>query len=160
MSAVVKTITPFISQEILLKALDSLQVLYQITNDGIVLTEHTDYQGNWRLILENGKYVIRHDSDSLHRWSWYNTKNVSKYNSVNEFLQAVEKEYLRIEKEIMLELERKRMEEELKRMEEERKAFVEKQKEEVLKKAKEQGYSYQIKQVGNSVKIILTKNTY
>lgn len=161
MSAVVKTITPFISQEILLKALDSLQVKYQITHNKIILTEHSDFRGNWQMILENGKYVIRHDSDSLRSWGWNNQKStVGRYNSVNEFLQAVEKEYLRIEQEIMLELERKRMEEELKRMEEERKAFVEKQKQEVIKKAQEQGYSYQIKQVGNSVKIILTKNTY
>ena len=172
MSSIVKTITPFISQEILLKALDCLQIKYQVTNHGIVLTEHTDYRGNWTMVLENGKYLIKHDSDSYRRWNSFNTQNtIGKYNSINEFLQAVEKEYLRIDKEIqeelerkrqeaLLEAERKRIEEELKRKEEERKAFVEKQKQEVLKKAQEQGYSYQIKQVGNSVKIILTKNTY
>lgn len=172
MSAIVKTVTPFISQETLLKALDCLEVKYKVVNNQITLTEHSDYRGNWIIKLENGKYVIQHDSHSLKSWGRNNTKNtIGKYNSINEFLQAVEKEYLRIEKEILEELERQRIEalmeaerqrieEEIKRKEEERKALVEKQKQQIIEKAEEQGYSYQIKQVNNTLKIILTKNTY
>lgn len=164
MSAVVKTITPFINKEMLLQALDCVNCKFTVSGN-IIVTERTDYRGNQKFILSNGKYIFQHDSD-LFFWKAFN-----KNNSVSNFLEAVEKEYNRIYAEKLAELERIhqkqlaekeriRLEEEMKRIEQERIAYVEKQKQTIIQKAKEQGYSVQEKKVNNKIKLILHRNTY
>jgi len=164
MSAVVKTITPFINKEMLLQALDCVGCKYTVSGNTIV-TERTDYRGNQKFILTNGKFLFQHDSDQF-LWSTFN-----KNNSVISFLEAVEKEYNRIYAEKLAELERIRqeqlaeqerirLEEEMKRIEQERIAYIEKQKQTIIQKAKEQGYSVQEKKVNNKIKLILHRNTY
>ncbi len=164
MSAVVKTITPFINKEMLLQALDCLNFKYTVSENTII-TERTDYRGNQKFIFANGKYVFQHDSDQF-LWRAFN-----KNNSVSSFLEAIEKEYNRIYAEKLEELERIRqeqlaeqerirLEEEIKRIEQERIAYVEKQKQTIIQKAKEQGYSVQEKKVNNKIKLILHRNTY
>ena len=164
MSAVVKTITPFIDKECLLKALDKLGVKYEIKGTEII-TERIDYQGNQKFILTNGRFKFQYDSYQAIE------KNYKQYRTVSEFLQAVEKEYnyfyqerlAEIEgkrEEELAEAERKRLEEEAKRMEEERKAFIEKQKQTIIKKAKAKGYSVKEKKVGNKIKLVLVRHTY
>ncbi|MBN2890941.1 MAG: hypothetical protein JXL97_03665 [Bacteroidales bacterium] len=176
MSAVVKTITPFINKEMLLQALDCLNFKYTIYVNEIV-TERVDFYGNQKFVFLNGRYNFVHDSSSndgasymINRYPWGNIDK-QEYKGVSTFLQSVEKEYNRIYAEKLAELERIRqeqlaeqerirLEEEMKRIEQERIAYVEKQKQTIIQKAKEQGYSVQEKKVNNKIKLILHRNTY
>ena len=153
MSAVVKTVTPFIDKKCLLKALDELGVEYTIEQNEIV-TERIDYQGNQKFIYADGRYKFQYDSYQAIR------KNYKEFSTVNKFLQAVEKEYNIFYEEKLAELERKRLEEEAKRLEEKRKAFIEKQKKAIIAKAKAKGYSVKEKKVGNKIKLVLVRHTY
>lgn len=158
MSAVVKTVTPFIDKECLLKALGKLDIKYsEIANQ--IKTQ------NQIFIFRDGHYILDVYSHNYQTISWNNYKNK------NTFLQAVEKEYnqIYIEKlaeierkrqEALVEAERKRLEEEAKRLEEERKAFVEKQKQSIIKKAKAKGYSVEEKKIGKKIKLVLVRHTY
>ncbi len=178
MSAVIKTVTPFIDRECLLKALDKLGVKYSLKKNEIV-TERRDYYGLQKFIFQNGRYKFQHDSSAevneyKRRWGTYPSgwkANWKQWNSVSEFLQAVEKEYNhfyqkklaeieRKRQEALEEAERKRLEAEAKRLEEERKAFVEKQKQAIIEKAKAKGYSVKEKKVGKKIKLVLVRHTY
>jgi hypothetical protein len=178
MSAVVKTVTPFIDKECLLKALDKLNVKYTIRQNEIV-TERKDYYGNQKFVFIGGKYKFQHDSSAeieqyKQRWGTYPNgwqANWKEWKSVSEFLQAVEKKYNYFYKEKLAEIERKRqealaeverrrLEEEAKRLEEERKAYVEKQKQAIIEKAKAKGYAIKEKKVGNKIKLVLVRHTY
>ncbi len=170
MSAVVKTVTPFIDKECLLKALDKLDVKYTIKQNEIV-TERVDYYSNQKFVYQNGHYKFQHDSSANRQnYPWRNL-NVKEWKTVSGFLEVVEKEYNqvyaekiaeleRLRQEALAEQERIRLEKEIKRIEEERKAFVEKQKQAIIEKAKAKGYSVKEKKVNNKVKLILVRHTY
>lgn len=158
MSAVVKTVTPFIDKECLLKALDKLEVKYTINGNQIK-------SQNQNFIYRNGRYTLDVYSHNYQSINWNNYKNK------NTFLQAVEKEYNqfyaeklaeleRRRQEALAEAERKRLETEARRLEEERKAFVEKQKQTIIEKAKAKGYSVKEKKVGKKIKLVLVRHTY
>ena len=158
MSAVVKTVTPFIDKECLLKALDKLQIKYSINGNQIV-------SQNQKFIYINGHYTLDVYSHN------YQSVNWNDYKNKNSFLETVEKEYNQIYAEKIAKLERLRqealaeqerilIEKEIKRIEEERKAFVEKQKQAIIEKAKAKGYSVKEKMVKNKVKLILVRHTY
>ncbi len=164
MSAVVKTVTPFIDKECLLKALDKLNVEYSLKREEIV-TERVDYQGNQKFIYQGGRYKFQYDSYQVIK------QNYKQFQTVEKFLTAVEIEYNKLYQEKLAEIERKRqeaiaeaerkrLEEEVKRLEEERKAFVEKQKQAIIEKAKAKGYSVKEKKVGKKVKLILVRHMY
>jgi hypothetical protein len=159
MSAIVKTITPFIDKEILLQALDAIGCKYTLIGDEII-TERIDYYGNQKFVLVNGRYVFQHDS-SANRvvYPWRNL-NFKEYNTVRDFLAAVESKYIYLYNKKIEELEKQRQEEERIRMENERKAFVEKQKQNIIAKAKEKGYSVKEENVKGKIKLILVRNTY
>ena len=170
MSAIVKTITPFIDKELLLKALDYVGCSYTVQGNAII-TERIDYYDNQRFEYSNGRYQFIHDSyANRENYPWRNL-NVKNYKTVASFLQAVEKEYNRIYAEKCAELERLRqaelqeqerlrLEEEKKRLERERLAYVEKQKQLIIQKAQAEGYSVQEKKVNDKIKLILRRNTY
>ena len=170
MSAVVKTVTPFIDKECLLKALDNLGIKYTIKQNEIV-TERVDYYGNQKFIYQDGRYKFQHDSSANRQnYRWRNL-NFKKWKTVSSFLEAVEKEYNkfyaekiaeleRLKQEALAEQERIRLEQEQKRIEEERKAFVEKQKQAIIEKAKARGYTVKEKKVGNKIKLVLVRHTY
>jgi len=158
MSAVVKTVTPFIDKECLLKALDKLQIKYSINGNQIV-------SQNQKFIYRNGHYTLDVYSYNYQAVNWNNYKNK------NSFLETIEKEYNqifaekiaeleRLRQEALVEQERIRLEKEIKRIEEERKAFVEKQKQAIIEKAKAKGYSVKEKKVKNKIKLILVRHTY
>jgi len=164
MSAVVKTVTPFIDKKCLLKALDKLGVEHTIKQNEII-TERVDYQGNQKFIYIGGRYKFQYDSYQAIK------KNYKEFSNVKEFLQAVETEYNKfyVEKlaeierkrqQALAEAERKRLEAEAKRLEAERKAFVEKQKKAIIEKAKAKGYSIKEKKVENKIKLVLVRHTY
>lgn len=158
MSAVVKTVTPFIDKECLLKSLDKLQIKYSVSGDKIVTQ-------NQVLIFRNGCYTLDVYSHNYQSVKWIDFKNK------NSFLNAVEKEYNqlyleklieleRLRQEVLVEQERIEIEKELIRLEEERKAFIEKQKQAIIEKAEAKGYSVKEKIVKNKIKLILVRHTH
>ncbi len=159
MSAVVKTITPFINQTILCEALDELGVKYTIENQNIV-TERVDYYGNQKFVLINGRYQFQHDSSANRESYSWRKLNFKEFKTVTQFLEAVEKQYNSCYQRKMEELERLRLDEERQKIEQERIAFVEKQKKAVLAKAKELGYAVKEEYVKGKVKLVLVKHTY
>jgi hypothetical protein len=159
MSAVVKTITPFIDKEILLQALDAIGCNYNLQGNDII-TERVDYYGNQKFVLIGGRYVLQHDSSAnIDQYPWKNL-NFKEYKTVSSFLEAVESKYSFFYNQKLEELEKQRQEEERIRLENERKAFVEKQKESIIAKAKEKGYSVREENVKGKIKLILVRNTY
>jgi len=190
MSSFVKTATPFINRELLLKALDAVGCRYQIQGSTI-LTDRQDYYGAQKFILQNGRYVFVHEEHAQH-YPWGNI-NMQQYKSSRSFIAAVGKEYNSIYAKQLEELERKRLaaiaeaerlhkeqlaeqerlrliaiaeetrkrvEEEKQRLERERKEFVEKQRAAIVAKAKEQGYDIQETRVDNKIKLVLVQTTY
>jgi len=159
MSAIIKTITPFINQELLLKALDSIHCKYTLEGMNII-TERVDYYGNQKFVYLNGRYIFQHDSSANQQvYPWRNL-NVKDYKTVSSFLEAVEIGYSYAYNAKMEELERLRQEEERIRLEKERQEFVEKQRENIIAKAKEKGYSIQEEKVKGKIKLVLVRNTY
>ena len=164
MSAVVKTVTPFIDRECLLQALNKMGVKYTIKQNEII-TERIDYQGNQKFMYQGGRYKFQYDSYQEIK------KNYKQFQTVEKFLNVVEAEYNKFYskklaalerkyQQALEEAERKRLEEEARRLEEERKAFVEKQKQAIIEKAKAKGYSIKEKKVGKKVKLVLVRHTY
>jgi hypothetical protein len=189
-SSIVKTATPFINRELLLKALDAVGCRYSIQGNEI-LTDRQDYYGAQKFVLQNGRYGFVHEKNAQN-YSWGNI-NMQQYKSSSSFIAAVEKEYNYIYQKQLEELERKRLaaiaeaerlrkeklaeqerlrllaiaeeerkkaEEEKQRLERERKEFVEKQRAGIIEKAKEQGYDIQETMVDNKIKLVLVQTTY
>ncbi|MEI8202840.1 MAG: hypothetical protein WCH34_07505 [Bacteroidota bacterium] len=155
MSAIIKTITPFLNKELLLNALDCVGCKYWVDENEIV-TERIDFSGNQTFIFINGRYQIKHyNHESFNNFSQNNNRK-----PLAQFLQEVEKEYNFLFDKKMEELEEQRQEEERIRIEKERKAFVEQQKENIIAKAKEKGYSVKEENVKGKIKLILVRNTY
>jgi hypothetical protein len=168
MSSVVRTATPFINRELLLKALDAVGCRYTIQGNEI-LTDRQDYYGAQKFIFQNGRYVFVHEEYAQH-YSWGNI-NMQQYKSSCSFIAAVGQEYNSIYAKQLEELERKRLaavaeeerrkaEEEKQRLERERKEFVEKQRVAIIAKAKEEGYDIQETMVDNKIKLVLVQTTY
>jgi hypothetical protein len=159
MSAVVKTITPFIIKEILLQALDSIECKYSLQGSEII-TERVDYYGNQKFVLTNGRYQLQHDSSAnREQYTWHNL-NLKEYKTVSIFLEAVEEKYHFFYYQKMEEIEKHRKEEERIKLENERIAFVEKQKENIIINAKEKGYTIREENVKGKIKLVLVRNTY
>lgn len=159
MSAVVKTITPFINKEFLFQALDAIGCKYTLKGNEII-TERVDHYGNQKFVLINGRFQLQHDSSAnKEQYHWRNL-NFKEYKTVSSFLEAVEKQYHFFYNKKMEELEKQRQVEERIRLENERKLFVEKQKESIIAKAKEKGYSIKEENVKGKIKLVLVRNTY
>jgi hypothetical protein len=161
MSAVVKTITPFLYLELLLQSLDAIGCKYTVNlQSNEVVTERVDYYGHQKFVLAGGKFVLQHDSSANGELYLWRNLNVKEYKTVSSFLEAVETKYQFFYNKKMEELERERQEEERIRLEIERQAFVESQRGKIIAKAKEKGYSIQEEKVKGKIKLILVRNTY
>lgn len=167
MSAVIKTITPFIDKELLLMALENIGCNFTLKGNEI-LTDRKDYYGLQKFSLNNGRYVFLHDSSAEEGarymtqtggYPWGNIKK-QEYKSVSEFIKSVEGEYLSLYQNKLEEAERLHLEEEKKRLEQKRIAFIEKQKTTIIERAKEEGYSIKEEKVKGKIKLILVRNTY
>jgi hypothetical protein len=154
MSAIVKTVTPFLNKELLLQALENIGCKYTLQGNDI-LTDRKDYYGYQKFSLVNDRYVFVHDRDVL----WSNSNN-QKQKPVSEFLQAVGEEYEKLYQKKLEELERQRLEEEQKRLEQERLAYIENLTTQITQKAKEEGYTIKKEKVQGKIKLVLTKTTY
>lgn len=158
MSAVVKTVTPFIDQESLEKALDTIGIKYTVEHNKIV-TNRKDYFGQQYFVKENGAYSFRHDRDqgTMIGWGDMSGKN---WKPVTKFLEEIEVEYRKMFQKKLEQLERDRLEEEARKLEEQRKQYIEKQKTEIYAKAEAKGYRVKEKKVGAKIKLVLVKHTY
>jgi len=156
MSAIVHTLTPFISKELLLESLDILKVKYHFSENSII-TDRVDYYGHQTFALLNGRYQFEHDSsadiDSHYPWRAINFK---EWKTASEFLNAVETEY---NKAYGLMIERL-AEEERVREEERKRELVEQQRTSIISKAKEKGYSIKEIKKDKGVQLVLTKTTH
>lgn len=133
MSFLVKTTTPFISQEILLEALEKCGYNYEIKNDKIYIPSLHKYRNTYFKFV-NGKYILNHDS-----WN----------NDISSFLIKVEKSYNNVY-EIKLK-------EEAERLERERLAYIESQKKAIMEKAKAKGYRVMETKKDNKIQLTLVR---
>lgn len=151
MSAVIKTLTPFIEQDILLEALNSLNVEYHV-NNGLIITNRVDYQGHQQFQFTNGKYHLIHDSDEFGGRLSRNTLN-NDYQPIKQFLSKLEGAYKSVYQKKMERI----AETERIRMEEAKKKYVQATKEKAIAQAKTQGYSIKESEVNGKIKLVLTR---
>jgi len=105
MSSMAKTTTPFINKDILCRALTAVGCNYDIQGN-IIITERTDYYGNQKFELINGRFAYIHESNVGTNYSW--RFDVDK--SVRDFLARVENEYDAIYRRQQDELQQRRLE--------------------------------------------------
>lgn len=157
MSAVIKTATPFVIEEVLIEALSTVgaePTKITASNQqtvkyrggllpGDILTNRSDYYGPQHFRLEGGRWILRHDSTEMN--GRINSMLAKKdYSKVGRFLNEVGSAY---EKAYQGYLERIAEQERI-RLEEERKARVETTRQQAIAKAKAQGYA--VKETRNS----------
>lgn len=149
MSAVVKTLTPFVDQALLQESLERIGVGYQL-QAGTIVTTRQDYFGGQRFELDQqGRYRFRYDSDA-DRW------HSSQQTPVRRFLADVESEYLQAydrRAERLAEAERQRIEQE-------RIARVEATRLQAIERAKAQGYAVKENRVNGKIQLVLTRTVY
>lgn len=154
MSAIIKTLTPFTEQDVLIEALSSLDVECQVNNNRIV-TNRSDYQGVQYFELGEGVYRFSHDSDELN--GRLNSQIMSKkYMPVKSFLGQLERAYkaayqakiMRIEKAERLRMEQIRLDR------------VEATRLEAIAKAKKQGFAVKESRCNGKIKLVLTRTSY
>jgi len=112
MSSVVKTVTPFINKELLLKALDAVGCKYKIKGNEII-TDRNDYYGKQKFVFMNNRYCFLHDSSAENmrfgpHYPWGNIDS-KKYKTVSEFLSATGRIYNELYQKQLEELERRRL---------------------------------------------------
>lgn len=158
MSAVIKTMTPFIDHECLCEALTAVGCGHHVQGKKII-TDRKDVRLGFQEFEKDqfGKYVLSAYSHTDKNQADFVSSIEKHYNA---FYQKKLDELERLRLEAIAEAERKRIEEELIRLENERKAFVEKQRETIIARAKEQGYSVQEEKIKGKIKLVLVKNTY
>jgi hypothetical protein len=155
MSAIVQTLTPFVSKDLLLEALETLGVKYNLSQNRVI-TDRIDYYGNQSFDFINGKYQFVHDSSAeLSRYPWRSI-NFKEWTKVSDFLKAVEIEYNKSYERLLERLE----EEERIREEERKKEYVESQRQSIIQKAKDKGYSIKEIKKENVIQLVLTKTTH
>lgn len=167
MSAVIKTVTPFVIEEVLMEALQAVgaePVKITVSNlqtvshsgglvAGDILTNRSDFYGPQHFRQEGDRWILRHDSSEMNgRIS--NRLAEKHYSRVGRFLEEVGSEY-----EVAYQGYLARIaEQERIRLEEERKARVEATRQQAIAKAKSQGYS--VKETTNSkgqIQLVLTR---
>ena len=167
MSAVIKTVTPFVIEEVLIEALlvvgaepvkitpSNLQAVSHRGGlvVGDILTNRSDFYGPQHFRQNGDHWILRHDSSEMNgRVSSMLTGK--HYSKVGRFLEEVGSAY---ESTYAKHLE-KLAEQERIRLEEERKARVEATRQQAIAKAKSQGYS--VKETTNSkgqIQLVLTR---
>jgi hypothetical protein len=158
MSAVIKTTTPFVLEEVLIKALEAVgaePVRITASNthsvqhrgglcQGDILTNRSDYYGPQHFRLEGDRWILRHDSSEMNGRMTAQSTVSKHYLSVQKFLSTVSQQYdIAYQQHLEMLGEKERI-----RLEEERKARVEATRQQAIAKAKAQGYS--VKETRNS----------
>ena len=154
MSAVIKTLTPFTEQDILLEALAAMGVTANLQGNRI-MTQRTDYQGQQYFQRIDGSYRLVHDSDELNGRVISNSLKAG-YTPVKRFLEKLEAAYKTA---YYKKLERI-AEAERQRLEQERQARVEKTRLEAIAKAKAQGYTIRETRKNGKIQLVLTRTVF
>lgn len=167
MSAVIKTATPFVIEEVLIEALlavgsepvkitpSNLQSVRHVGGlvAGDILTNRSDYYGPQHFRLEGDRWILRHDSSEMN--GRISTMLAGKhYSSVGRFLENVGAAYQVAYQGYLVRI----AEQERIRLEEDRKARVEATRQQAIAKARSQGYS--VKETTNSkgqIQLVLTR---
>lgn len=158
MSCVLRTITPFISKEILLEALEKCGYEYNIKGGNIYIPAVCTY-----FQFKNGKYILIHD-DLNFLINSFLVKVAKSYNNIYERklkrLEEIKMEKEKVEKLKKQEserLEKQRLKEEVERLERERIAYIESQKKAIMEKAKAKGYRVVEVKKENKVQLTLVR---
>ncbi|MCC5452926.1 hypothetical protein LMJ53_14455 [Rheinheimera sp. UJ51] len=166
MSAVIKTVTPFTNESLLMKALTDIgaepeKVTVNITDDGHssiiqygdIVTNRSDYYGCQIFRFINDRWVLIHDEDEID--ARVSSKLADKkYISVSKFLALLGDNYNVVYQQYLEQI----AEQERITLEAERKIRVEKTRQQAIAKAKAQGYA--VKESINSqgqIQLVLTR---
>lgn len=159
MSAVIKSITPFLEKELLLQALTQLQLDHHLSTQ--YGQEKIDIlAGRQHFIFEGGRYKLVYEDDISFTSYAQRGRNQKSWRDAAAFLKEVELAYNERYDLRLAELIRQQEEAERLRIEEERRQYVQQQKESILQKAQEQGYEVKEKMVGTKIQLVLVKHTY
>lgn len=154
MSVVIKTLTPFTEQDVLISALENLDIKVDVVN-GELLTNRQDYQGLQKFVWNNSIYQLQHDSHEL-RGQIIGHSFGKVYTKVKEFLASVNTQY---QIEYSKKLERI-AQVERDRLERERLERVELTTARAIEKARSQGYNVTETRKNGKVKLVLTRTVY
>lgn len=159
MSAVIRSITPFLEKELLLQALSDLEIEHRLTHvsghERIEVLTSGQY-----FVFEDGRYKLVYDTDYAFMSYAQRGRNQKSWRDAASFLKSVEVQYNELYDRRLAELIRLQEEAERIRIEEERRQYVQQQKEAILQKAKEQGYEVKEKMIGTKIQLVLVKHTY
>lgn len=167
MSAVIKTVTPFVIESVLIKALEEVGAEPVVVTEqelrtsrhqgqlklGDILTNRADYYGPQHFRKADERWILRHDSSEMNGRLTTLSAASNGYKKVGDFLQRVGEAYQKAYQEhldILAEQERNRLEQE-------RKARIEAIRKEAIAKAKAQGYSVKEIRKGQQVQLVLTR---
>jgi hypothetical protein len=150
MSAIVQSLTPFTNKEVLLEALNSLEVgCREINNE--ILTERGDYFGNQRFVWHNNQYYFQYDSDEQ---AIHLQQNFKEWKSSDSFLKAVEERYVKLYQLKLHQLG----ESEKQKEEQKKKEYILEQEKKIQEKAKALGYKVEKRvEKDNTVQFVLVK---
>ena len=167
MSAVIKTVTPFVLEDVLVEALSDIgaepnKVVETLPNSfrqykvkiGDILTNRQDYNGRQLFRFEDDRWVMVHDSDEYHGRITSSRAAGNQYKPVAQFLTELDSAYRQTHQRHIEKLE----EQERIRVEQERIERVETTRQKTIEKARAQGYS--VKEGCNSkgqIQLVLTR---
>ena len=170
MSCVIRTATPFIERQFLLKALDENEIECQIQGERILLIGFA-----YRTYFEKdhlGKYILTHEQGTdIQVLLGKVEKSYEK--AYRSYLKKFEEKQTELEKKALqaqqnqiiaqqkqLELERQKAEQEKQRIEQDRLNYLDKQKEAIKEKAREMGYEIKEVKKAKKVQLVLVRRSY
>ena len=168
MSAVIKTVTPFVIEELLLEALEAVGAqpikvdasnLSEFAHSGgielgDIITNRSDYYGRQHFRFVDDRWVLRHDSSEMNARVTAKSITSAQYQSVAKFLSQVGEHYSSAHEAYLARL----AEEERMRLEAERQALVDAVRQQTIDKGKAQGYSIrETRNSKNEIQLVLTR---
>lgn len=172
MSAIVRTQTPFLYQDVLLRALKRIGEPCGVASNGNIWTNRRDYYGTQVFELRGSRYVLRHDSSANSDrygsvYPWGNLQD-SPWMLVRDFLVEVQKAYNAIlaeddeklrylEQEHLKQEEAERLQREAEEREAARLAYIQAQEKAIMERAKADGYYVTRKEVAGKIRLTLSR---
>lgn len=177
MSAIIKTLTPFLDISILKEAISECGYHYVQQANGIEIVELKGYRPTIFVADSRGRFTLTHDSHTRNIKEFLE-KITSQYKIVyarkqeelrrlkeEEKRMAIEKENALVKQEQLsyeqklreIQAQKQRAEEEMLKVEQEKKAYIESQKKAVYEKAKEMGYEVEEVKKANKIQLVLVK---
>lgn len=135
MSARISTLTPFINEEILCKALEELEIEYKKNREKIIIPSLFFYREGYFEKNSLGKYTLNNEEEIRVK--------------ANELQNRVVVSYVKISKEI-----------EDEKIRQEKKVYIQKQKEIIKERAKKKGYSVREVENKGKIQLVLLRTRY